>query len=274
MKNLLLLCALLAPYSAIARPGFLNVFNTEYGTSPNLQGQSCAICHANSNGGLPFNSYGWDVRQRYRSNGFNMLAALLAVEDRNSDRDPTGATNIQEIEADAAPGWTDGANNTFWFSATQTSRRNNPPANFDFVLDAGAVDRFAEYMAQFFPGVDDPEIVGPNADPNGDGITNVVAYFVGTDPREESPANTPAISFQDGEVIITHQTNPDAVGITGQLVFREGDSSDFLPIGQFANRIFLRVEGNATPEGYNLNTYTIPQPEGVLLARLEVFQNL
>lgn len=62
----------------------------------------CHLCHAPSSRSY-FNAYGWALVQNGRD--------FAAAESLNSDGDPTGATNLEEINANTQPGWTTGANN-------------------------------------------------------------------------------------------------------------------------------------------------------------------
>jgi hypothetical protein len=62
---------------------------------------SCNLCHTDKR--TEFNGYGWDYIQQ----GFS----FSATETLNSDGDPGGATNLEEIEAGTQPGWAEGANN-------------------------------------------------------------------------------------------------------------------------------------------------------------------
>jgi hypothetical protein len=43
-------------------------------------------------------------------------------------------------------------------------------------------NQFAGWIATRFPGVSDPAIIAPGADPDGDGILNVVEFAFGLDP--------------------------------------------------------------------------------------------
>ena len=56
---------------------------------------------------------------------------------------------------------------------------------FDGGSDAPS-DPFVDYMNGFFPGETDPSIVGPAADPDGDGLTNRQEYILGSNPNDAS----------------------------------------------------------------------------------------
>jgi len=65
-------------------------------------GSACSLCHVPGNYGQ-WNGYGWELKQNGRD--------FAAAEFLNSDGDPTGASNLEEIIANTQPGWTPGANN-------------------------------------------------------------------------------------------------------------------------------------------------------------------
>ncbi len=81
----------------------LKAFQSAYPNSltDNNLSEDCSLCHTDSYD--EFNAYGWDYIQ-YNEN-FSTLESL------NSDNDPTGATNLEEITANTQPGWTTGSNN-------------------------------------------------------------------------------------------------------------------------------------------------------------------
>ena len=58
----------------------------------------------------------------------SLSAAIAACEPFDSDLDPTGSDNLTEINADAQPGWTVGANNTIYFKNGSTTPGTTPPA--------------------------------------------------------------------------------------------------------------------------------------------------
>ena len=76
----------------------LNEFRSLYPNSQSDENASCALCHMDINTSQ-FNPYGAAVR----ANGFS------GAENLNSDNDPTGSTNIVEINASTQPGWTGNA---------------------------------------------------------------------------------------------------------------------------------------------------------------------
>ncbi len=55
----------------------------------------------------------------------------------------------------------------------------------------GAGPTFEDWVASKFPGVTDPNIVGPGADPDGDGAPNLVEFAFGRDPSVKESALAP-----------------------------------------------------------------------------------
>jgi len=77
------------------------------GTTPENVG--CALCHNDTD--LTLNPYGRDwVNAWTGTTDPELTAALIAIEGLNSDNDPTGSSNIVEINADTQPGWREGDN--------------------------------------------------------------------------------------------------------------------------------------------------------------------
>jgi len=123
---------------AFALQSFLTQWqNISYPSSSSDDAQ-CQLCHVNSNGGQPWNAYGWQIRAEYRSNGFDIAQAISnAAQPNNSDNDPCtpdanamppiSCDNLDEITAGTQPGWTIGENNTHYFSGGSTTTNNLPP---------------------------------------------------------------------------------------------------------------------------------------------------
>ncbi|MGD8932316.1 MAG: hypothetical protein PVI52_07090, partial [Chromatiales bacterium] len=76
----------------------LNEWRSLYPDSQSADNASCALCHVDINTSQ-FNPYGAAVR----ANG------ITGAENLNSDNDPTGSSNIVEINANTQPGWTGSA---------------------------------------------------------------------------------------------------------------------------------------------------------------------
>ncbi len=108
---LLVGAALLAVFSsAQALNNYLRTWQDLYphSTSDNAD---CSLCHGSSTSNL--NAYGKDLCLTFGgSEPADIIPALMAIEGLDSDLD--GNSNRVEIEANAQPGWTTGANNQIY----------------------------------------------------------------------------------------------------------------------------------------------------------------
>ncbi len=124
---------------ATSWPYFLDAFQNRYPASQtannviNGTGVGCQVCHQDLTGGNGWNGYGWKVLEFVSVTG-DINAALADAEPFDSDLDPTGSSNIDEITASTQPGWTDGPNNTIYFHGAATPGQS-PPAGILGSLD-------------------------------------------------------------------------------------------------------------------------------------------
>ena len=110
------LLAFSVPQSAHSRPAILSDWESVYSSSQSATnaagaGADCQLCHYQSNGGEPWNGYGWAIRAQIKAGAPTNAQAFLAVEDVDSDNDPGQSSNRSEIEENTQPGWTAGKNN-------------------------------------------------------------------------------------------------------------------------------------------------------------------
>lgn len=90
--------------SAHALKSFDKTWNALYPNS-GTGDASCSVCHGGSNGTL--NAYGKTLCTWFNGSiPADIMNDLIAIQGEDSDEDSTGSTNIQEIEANAQPGWT------------------------------------------------------------------------------------------------------------------------------------------------------------------------
>jgi parallel beta-helix repeat protein len=120
---------------AHAFPQTQNAWQERYGSaSSSGDNAQCQLCHANANGGDPWNGYGWDIRDALADlacdlggNGtVSNAEAFFCVELKNSDGDGSGFDNATEIGLSTQPGWTQGNTNTLYFKSGLVS--TNQPA--------------------------------------------------------------------------------------------------------------------------------------------------
>ena len=130
-------CAVLLATAAPAHafPGTLNAWLERYGAiSPSADNAGCQLCHANENGGSPWNAYGWDVALSLDDAGCDLdgngsvsnAEAFFCVELLNSDGDTGAYDNVTEIGLGTQPGWTVGASNTLYSAAGETTGQLPP----------------------------------------------------------------------------------------------------------------------------------------------------
>jgi len=102
----------------------------------NGTGTSCLLCHRDvgGSGGDHYNAYGYKMYQ-YKNSGQSTTNSILLSEPFDSDSDPTGSTNLAEIDASAQPGWTDGPNNTTYHKNGGTQTGQMPPTGILGNLD-------------------------------------------------------------------------------------------------------------------------------------------
>jgi hypothetical protein len=96
-----MLAALVLSSAVHAKSSFLTSFNSMYSSSTSGDNSGCQLCHAASTQNL--NSYGKSICDQ---GGSTTTSRLQVIENENSDVDPTGSSNIEEINASAQPGWT------------------------------------------------------------------------------------------------------------------------------------------------------------------------
>jgi len=192
-RSLVLPALALGVLPALAFPGFLTQWETIYPSSTSSgAGVGCALCHASTGGGSPWNAYGWALRQEYRTNGASIIDAFHTVE--NLDSDGSGSSNLAEIEADTQPGWTAGPNNTLFFSNDSTSADNPPPAV------VAAADPEASDFTAWIAGFELPPAESSEAsDPDKDGHTNHDEYVFGGLPDDASSFPRPAVDPNGGD---------------------------------------------------------------------------
>ncbi len=132
---LLLLVLVFAHSSAFALSDFRDEWRAIYpdsnsddiGGSPLASENGCQLCHRDLSGGQPWNNYGWQIRTIYRTNGFDINAAIRSVEIDNLDGNTIGANSLDQIIADFQPGWANGNVNTHYFADGSTNLNQPPP---------------------------------------------------------------------------------------------------------------------------------------------------
>lgn len=93
---------LLAAPNGFGRDFYDGTWDTLYPNSSSDDNARCALCHGSTSSGFTFNAYGSAIRY---APGSTLAARIAAVEGVNSDKDPSGSSNLAEIRANTQPGW-------------------------------------------------------------------------------------------------------------------------------------------------------------------------
>jgi hypothetical protein len=94
------------------------------------------------------------------------------------------------------------ANNTLGESANSSEQSAKP------------AQTFADWIAAAYPGETDPLIVGADADPDNDGISNLEEYFFGTSPLIADATNPVTFAMDaQGDLMMTFRLGKNAVGL-------------------------------------------------------------
>jgi hypothetical protein len=88
---------------AFAANSYLNTWSSLYPGSASGNNASCQLCHGDSTQDI--NPYGYAMALCNGATG-TISQRILAIEGQNSDGDAGGFTNLEEINANAQPGWT------------------------------------------------------------------------------------------------------------------------------------------------------------------------
>jgi len=112
----------------------------------------CQLCHQNDDGGVPWNAYGFDIREEFQTNGNDIDAAIAVVEFEDHDND--GVETRDEIIRSFQPGWTEGANNSVFAANGDETPNQLPPA----LPSSTALD-----FPPVIPGLDPIEDIAPGA---------------------------------------------------------------------------------------------------------------
>jgi parallel beta-helix repeat protein len=125
----------MGPAPAAAFNGILSDWQDLY-NPPSASGDNavCQLCHVNPNGQQPFNAYGWSILEALENaacdtdgGGVSNVEAFICVETLDSDFDPTGSSDLTEINASTQPGWTDGPFNTYYSTGAAPVENQLPP---------------------------------------------------------------------------------------------------------------------------------------------------
>ena len=80
---------------------------------------------------------------------------------------------------------------------------------------ARAAQTFSQWVAAAFPGQASPSVTGPAADPDGDGVANLIEYYFGTNPAAADAGNTVACAPDgQGNLVLGFRMAKNLTGVT------------------------------------------------------------
>ena len=135
--------------SVLARDEYRGWWLEQYGAQSTSGEAVCQLCHERGGGGNGWNRYGWLVRSLYFANSDitdieqRLKQSLSDVENFSTDPNDAGSpTFLQEIQANAQPGWNQGNNNRIRY-VDDPDKFISPPASLPcaLLIDAGDTER-------------------------------------------------------------------------------------------------------------------------------------
>ena len=85
---------------------------------------------------------------------------------------------------------------------------------------------FSDWQTIHWPGVSDPLVIGETADPEGDSLTNLMEFALGTSPKSSQSAPISVENPANGNFVFTYTRNPNAQGITRQIEWSDTLAAD------------------------------------------------
>ncbi|MBB5350479.1 autotransporter-associated beta strand protein [Haloferula luteola] len=149
-------------------------------------------------------------------------------------------------------------------------------------VGAAPSDPFATWIDGFFPGESDTAIVGPDADPDGDGQSNLVEYALGGSPddggdnakvyalKADSDAD---VETAENELLLTIAVlsgtpsftgSPSPTATSGGVVYTVQGSLDLATFDQIATPVSaVTTDLPTVPTGYEYRTFSLDGSNGM-----------
>jgi len=186
-----ILALMLVTHKAIAKGSWVGKWRAIYPNSLSYT-SDCMLCHGASTSNL--NGYGLEIKIENDRIG-NIDRAIQNVEGIDSDIDLEGILNIEEINADAQPGWTDGPNNSVYNMDGSTRLTNqNAPKDIQGILDPSAENQapVAKANGPYSGNVGDPISFSSSGSSDADGsiATHLWSFGDGNTSNQSNPTHT------------------------------------------------------------------------------------
>jgi len=115
------------------------------------------------------------------------------------------------------------------------------------------------WLAAYFP--DAPEKRAPDADPDGDGLSNQIEYFLGSNPADSRSRVSPEILATGGNTLLTLKRNPYAAtnfAVQSSVDLRQWSAASGETLQDAPDLIQVRIPGNADVAGKAVNNGKAP----------------
>jgi autotransporter-associated beta strand protein len=204
---------------------------------------------------------------------FNLELADAAIAAGNSWTLVEGSVNESYGVNFTVVGFTE--SNNVWTRVDGTKTWTFTEATGQLTLSIGTGTPYDAWTGTYFPGVTDPNIIGPAKDPDGDGSPNSLEFALGGNPS--SGSNGPKVySLQadgsldpdsDKEMLLTiavRSGTPAFAGATSPTATKDGytytiqGSVDLLNFGTTVSPVnVVAPVGISAPTGYEYRTFSL-----------------
>jgi PKD repeat protein len=87
-------------------------------------------------------------------------------------------------------------------------------------------DVFADWQSFHWPGVNDPNIIGDTADPDHDGLLNLMEFALGQSPKTPGPSSTSLQTPSSGNIIYTYTRKRGVTGVSYAIEWSDTLAAD------------------------------------------------
>jgi hypothetical protein len=136
---------------------------------------------------------------------------------------------------------------------------------------------FAAWIDGYFPGETDPAIVGPNADPNNDGVANALVYLFGGDPKignntvllpTTTLATNPGGTVPDGNYLVFTYRRDATANVTAAVEHSTTLAAPWTTAANGAEGVVIVETANGYEPGIDKCEVFIPRTSARMFVRL------
>jgi len=124
------------------------------------------------------------------------------------------------------------------------------------VRDAAVVDLYSDWLAIHFPDETDPEIIGDGADPDQDGLGNLLEFVMGSDPGTTDVGPSPSLVYAEGKVHFRFRMRDDPGDTVQYSIVQSNDFETWTEVSESA--LVEVTSGGDLPPGIKLYEYVLP----------------